>query len=193
MNNSFVLALGLAAIDGLTSAFVAMLILALAVIGSGQPADVDATSESVWLSIRKPSVKFLVIVEPVCGGTRAMRIPQDQPSMQRLRELESQTKQGTVNWIDSCSAEDDRCSAQLFINRPKSGQPWHIYLASADTQGKFTERAKGPQIDVSIMLATTSGQLPEKKEKWTIDDNWHAFKFSVTGAPTLQNADPFKC
>jgi hypothetical protein len=44
MNNSFVLALGLAAIDGLTSAFVAMLILALAVIGSGQPADVDATS-----------------------------------------------------------------------------------------------------------------------------------------------------
>lgn len=192
MNNGFVLALGLAAIDGLTSAFVAMLILALAVIGSGQPAEVDAKSESVWLSISKPSVKFLVMVEPVCGGIKAMRVPQDQPSMQRLREVESQTQQGTVNWIDSCSSEDDRCSAQLLVNRPKSARPWRIYLASANTQKNFTERSIGPLYDVKITLATSSGQI-DIKQKWAIDDAWHAIEFSVSGTPNLQTVDPSKC
>ena len=194
MNNSFVLALGLAAIDGLTSAFVAMLILALSVIGSGQPAELEATSDGVSLLIRKPSIKFLVMVEPVCGGPNARRIPQNQPSTQRLREIENQTNGGTVYWIDTCSSDDEACSAQLLISRPR-GKSWRIYLANSTTQKNFTEGSLGSTFEVKMTLITSSGQQQKLTETWALDDAWHGFDFSVSReGPHLQKVlQPFRC
>ena len=192
MNSGFVLALGLAAIDGLTSAFVAMLILALAVIGSGQSGTPQTSQETALLSIQKSSLKFSIAVEPVCGSDRSTRVPRGSLINERLREIESHTQNGSIIWIDSCSASDEKCQAQLIINKPKKKERWRIYIANANTQGNFTERSKGP-VNIEVTLANSLGSV-KVPDAWPIDDNWHAYDFSPTETPEIRKVvDPTKC
>jgi hypothetical protein len=141
----------LAAIDGLTSAFVAMLILALAVIGSGeQSGAAPDISETTVLSIRKPIVNFLVRVAPKCN-VFAQRVPGVQTAG-HLAEIDSFTRAGSVTWKD-CSPllGDSNCLAQLIVDRPASGR-WRIYLANSNTEANFTETPP-KQVEVELLLS----------------------------------------
>src|SRR5690242_17483153 len=119
MSYVFRLALGLAAIDGLTSAFVATLILAFAVIGSGESQSSPDMSATVVLSLKKvmsdkspmkigllaaifkePGAPMAVITHDVGGSTLS-----PIPTASQL------TKGGSVLWFD-CISDSDSCSSQ---------------------------------------------------------------------------------
>lgn len=190
-NRSFVLALGLAAIDGLTSAFVAMLILALAVIGSGeQTGAAPDVSETTVLFIQKPLVNFLVRVAPKCNVI-AQRVPGAQTSG-RLTEIDLYTKAGSVTWRDCSPVLDDNfCLAQLIIDRPVAGR-WRIYLANSNTQANFTEK-QPKQVDVQLQLSQGNQKGKLLKESWKLDGTWNAFEFDPKGTGEIRKVDPSKC
>lgn len=177
MNNSFILALGLAAIDGLTSAFVAMLILALAVIGSGQQGGSDTSTETALLNITRPRLNLLVRVSPDCGGQGALRAPIIGGKSERLEEIESFTKQGSVYWIEACNATDEVCSSQLIVNNGLPDRPWCIDLAIGNTPLNFTDGPTKP-INVTLTLVNGTESPPLEDKGWKIDGCWHSYEFS---------------
>jgi hypothetical protein len=192
MNNGFALALGLAAIDGLTSAFVAMLVLALAVIGSGEQsgATADISGQTI-LYVRKPLINFLVRVAPTCK-VFAQRVPRGQAD-ERLKEIESYTNGGSVRWIDCTPAPGDTiCRAQLIINRPVRGEPWRIYFANANTENNFTEKPLN-RVDVEFQVIRNGENAKPLNEWWTLDGSWNAFEFSPTGTNEIKKVDASKC
>jgi hypothetical protein len=190
-NRGFALALGLAAIDGLTSAFVAMLVLALAVIGSGeQTGAAPDTSETTVLSIRKPIINFLVRVAPACN-VFAQRVPGGQIKG-RLTEIESYTKAGSVEWIDCTpNSGDSICLAQLVINRPLSGS-WRISLANSNTEGNFTERLPS-QVDAQFQVVQGRKGGKRFDFSWKLDGSWNSFEFDPKGNGEVKRVDPSKC
>src|ERR1700681_2777696 len=103
MKPIFVLGLGLAAIDGLTSAFVAMLVLALVVIGSGAQEAPPDVSETVMFIVQKPAIRLLARISADAAPVSVL-VPREGFQDERLPELEMYTRNGRVEWLncDTC-------------------------------------------------------------------------------------------
>ena len=112
-DSSLAVSLGLAAIDGLTCAFIAILILALILIGPGSsPSANDADTSQVLM------VHIAADSEP----SRALN----------LRLL--------VDWWKDCQTmSQSECFAEMFVTKVKPGGAiWHVRLRVADAGDSFT-------------------------------------------------------
>jgi hypothetical protein len=184
MNPIFILGLGLAAIDGLTSAFVAMLVLAMAVIGSGAREAPPDVSETAVFIIQKPAIRLLVSIAADTARP-VVRAPRTSFLEERLSELEPYTNNGSVLWVNC-----DTCSPRLQINKPRSVS-WRVCVASANTPGSFTESPLG-SIKLKVSTITKPGETSIDDGPWNIADLWHAYEFNPT-TRTLQKGDQSKC
>lgn len=185
MNQAFVLGLGLAAIDGLTSAFVAMLVLAIAVIGSGEGGPPPDVSETSVLFIKKPVVRLLAGFAPGSSAP-VLRVPIQSFDDDRIPELEVYTKQGRVNWLDC-----DRCTSQLRIDRPKD-DVWRVCLAFANTPGNLTDGNPG-LMTVELWMFSGGAETVHLADTFGVDELWHAYQFKPTGKGAPQKIDAKDC
>jgi hypothetical protein len=189
VNPVFILGLGLAAIDGLTSAFVAMLVLAIIVIGSGAQGTPPDVSETAVLFIKKPPIRLLVSVAPDTAKP-ALLVPRQGFNDEQLAMLKPYTKNGRVEWVDC-----DNCRAQLLIIRPIN-VGWHLCLAYANTPGNFTESAPGAiELELELRTVTRTGKSAplRTKEIFKIGDLWHGFQFNPTTNDAVQKVDDSRC
>jgi hypothetical protein len=161
-NSSIGLALGLAAIDGLTCAFVAMLILALVLIGPGETSSAPDLVESKSLTIRVTDmnqtgvgVDLRLLVDISVEGssqvTPAFTV-ESQGRMTPLRTLQSHVNgNGRVWWQDCQALSGHTCVAQLFVSSIKQHErPWHIRLRVADSGNSFTIGDGSYEIEASL-------------------------------------------
>jgi hypothetical protein len=184
MNAVFILGLGLAAIDGLTSAFVAMLVLALVVIGSGASDAPPDISETAVLIVQKPAIRLLASIA-ADSAAPSLLVPREGFQDERVPELEIYTRSGRVEWLNC-----DTCSARLQINRP-SNVLWRVCLVRANTPMGFTE---APIVSMDLTLSLVSGGVETKlpPDKWDNKSEWHAYEFNATNK-TFQKGDAKKC
>ncbi|MBX5157665.1 hypothetical protein HJB89_11075 [Rhizobium sp. NZLR8] len=143
MNGGFVLALGLAAIDGLTSAFVAMLIMALVVAGGNGGASGKETDKALIVTIAKHAPVKLMVRLAAGDGKPVPVYALDQNTFQTI-DLSASTEGGRILWRDCSVSPGGGCTAQLIIERPQDGQKWTLQFAIATTDAELTETLSRP-------------------------------------------------
>jgi hypothetical protein len=149
-NSSIGLALGLAAIDGLTCAFVAMLILALVLIGPGQTSAAPDVVESKSITIRitnsnqsldRVDLRLLadINVEGSTAAPAAFTV-ESQGRLFLIKALQNHVgPKGGVWWKDCQAQAGGSCLAQLFVSAINQHErPWRIRLRVADSGDGFT-------------------------------------------------------
>jgi hypothetical protein len=171
MKSSFALSLGIAAIDGLTCAFVAMLVLALVLIGSGETTQAPDWTSSGILLIQKmddntaaTQMTMLLLVDVQAGpGKDApsdVKLNSDgtlQP-LPHLSPAVEAARGGRVSWADHTCSESRICSAELFVTRPRQPTGWRVRLRIADTSGSLADDF--PQsLSLSIHVAGNPADL----------------------------------
>jgi len=159
MSGSFILALGLAAIDGLTSAFVAMLVLALVVTGGDGGAAGPGIGKSVVVTIvKRAPVKLMVRV----GAGEGEAVPVyalDQNTFQTIK-LSARARVGRVMWRDCRISSSGSCVAQMLIEQPLDHQKWRMELAIATTDTELSNALPKPvTLDVRVDGAGTAEKL----------------------------------
>jgi len=150
MKSSFALSLGIAAIDGLTCAFVAMLVLALVLIGSGETTQAPDWTRSGILLIQKmddntaaTQMPLLLLVDVQAGtGTHAssdVKLNSDGTLLPLPGLSGAVDPGGSVSWADHTCSESRICSAELFVALPREPTGWRVRLRIADTSGSFAD------------------------------------------------------
>lgn len=157
MSSVFRLALGLAAVDGLASAFVATLMLAFFVIGSGeQSAAVDFASSEVLLikkSIASEPMRLQLLVNLRSGPDSSYTVIVPTPGSTGLMPVSDTVefaKDGGVYWYD-CRSELQSCESQLVVTKPSRGKCWQVRISVASTPQSFAETFPGA-IDIEATL-----------------------------------------
>jgi hypothetical protein len=151
MNASFILALGLAAIDGLTSAFVAMLIMALVVAGGNGGAAGQETDKALIVTVAKHAPVKLMVRLAAGEGKPVPVYALDQNTFQTIK-LSTNKDGGRILWRDCATSPGGGCTAQLIIERPRDGQKWSMEFAIATTNAELTETMPRP-IKLELKLA----------------------------------------
>lgn len=152
---AFAMAIGLAAIDGLLCAFVAMLVVALVLIGSGESTGVPDITRSVVLQIDKrdprpgkPMTAALLLNLNVQSGSVKQRVllAPDAAVRSRMTEVPglrngSLEPGGRVVWQDCFEDETSdyrgHCESRLLIARPQPGSQWEISVRVVDSSKRL--------------------------------------------------------
>ena len=144
MSPVFRLALGLAAVDGLASAFVATLLLAFFVIGSGDQSAAISVAASDVLVVRKSAlagsmtVQLVARLEDEQHSVNAVITPvSGQSGLVQVTEARAMTDGGAVYWSD-CESQSPTCRSQLLITKPKRTCS-HFRISAADTTRSFSD------------------------------------------------------
>jgi hypothetical protein len=146
-SQSLGISLGLAAVDGLLCAFVAILVLALVLIGSGTSVSApDLIASHVLLfdinsvdqSRKSIDLRLLVDVGIQGAPDRSKPSVSSNGRMVVLSGLEQHLQHGSILWKDCQTLDQGRCSAALFVTRPKIGERWRIRIRLADADNSFT-------------------------------------------------------
>jgi hypothetical protein len=147
-SNSFAISLGLAAIDGLLCAFVAVLMLALVLIGPGISANAPDVMESQKLlfliknadtAARGIDLHMLVDIKTEGSSDVASFTVESGGRMTQLKGLTRHVQAGGAIWWKDCQIlAGSECSATLFVTRIKPNERWHVRLRVADAGNSFT-------------------------------------------------------
>jgi hypothetical protein len=148
-DSSLAVSLGLAAIDGLTCAFIAILILALILIGVGSsPGAHDADPAQILMvhvagdGGSRLGIDLRLLVDVSVEGdfqhTAAFTV-ESAGSVAKLDALGEYAPGGGVWWKDCQTLSTNECFAEMFVTKAKRGGPvWRIRFRVADSGDSFT-------------------------------------------------------
>jgi hypothetical protein len=185
VSHVFRLALGLAAIDGLTSAFVATLILAFSVIGSGERSSAPDMSATTIIEFKKSSyddasMKIGLLAAIYTSSNAALSISSYNRQAGGLLPISTAsplTKGGSVRWFD-CTSEFASCSSQLMITKPAK-TCWVLKLSPATTMMAFSDFYPSKIKLESRIFPRASGQ-PLDPIELLLDGSWQSFQIDFT-------------
>ncbi|MBK1838388.1 hypothetical protein JHL17_13290 [Azospirillum sp. YIM B02556] len=189
MSPMFRLALGLAAVDGLASAFVATLLLAFFVIGSGeQSAAIDVSASDVLLLKKSVAagpmtVQILGILSGEGSSLNAQIIPNPAHSgLLPVTDAREMTDKGLVYWFD-CSSVAAACQSQLVIIKPRRDKCWHFRISAANTSESFSDTFPS-YIGIEVMLMPMGGSKNAKTANLPVDGrSWIDIRLHCRGIP----------
>jgi hypothetical protein len=169
-SNSFAVSMGLAAIDGLLCAFVAMLMLALVLIGPGIATSApDLTqAQALWFRITKADedtkgidLNLLVDIRADGSGDVGSLTVESGGRMTRLKGLIGQVQDGGEIWWKDCQVlAGKECPAALFVTRIKPGQRWRVRLRVADAADSFTAGGSSYTVYAKLVPGVSGASLP---------------------------------
>lgn len=173
MESSFAMALGLAAIDGLLSAFVAMLMLALVLIGSGETSGGGPDwNRSTILLMEKSDprdagqpMRSRMLIDVYAQGEGRSLHACTVESAGKLEEFDVlKPIAGHVFWSDCSENTASKCEARLMIVSPKPGSMWLVRLRIADTFGGFSDDFPSTvNVKLTSYTKTAKGGTPTAK------------------------------
>jgi hypothetical protein len=164
-DSSLAVSLGLAAIDGLTCAFIAILILALILIGAGTSPGANDTDSSEILMVHvardgnfQGGIDLHLLLDVTINGQPkplAFEV-ESAGRIVKLDQLQTYVRPGGEVWWKDCqSANGNECLAEMFVTKFRRGEgDWRIRLRVADAADSFTA---GP---VSYKLWVQNGTSP---------------------------------
>jgi hypothetical protein len=194
-------------------AFVAMLVLALVLIGSGESSGPPDLSHAILLQLNKQnptktkpirSTLLLRLTVTSSGHTESKSFAPAKGVLSHLTELKginNGTEQGgAIYWADCLEEENSsnitgHCEARLFITRPRAGSIWMVAVSAIDSGDQFSD-SFSTDIQLSARLKDGAVVPPCPTYKMTGADlkSSAPVKFQITvpatGLPSLISCAP---
>ena len=183
--SSLAVSLGLAAIDGLTCAFIAILILALILIGPGSsPSASDSdTAQMLLVHIEGEggaahSIDLRILVDVTVDGQPLDLDVESAGRLVRLRGFEKRNlvrPGGGVWWKDCQTTAANFCVAEMFVTKAKhNATAWRIRLRVADAGDSFTASAVSYNAWLKLEGSEVQGLVLSPDKPLVACVNWSA-------------------